>query len=550
MRKTTWILAGLVVLTVTLPYRLLSQPSTVIISPQSVGAPDWRENGFAPNSLPLSGNHPYQVRLASDGKIYYWTGSAWVETVGSASLTGVSPVAVSGGQVSLGTIGFGNLVGLCTGASRILLWASDGTVSCAAPQAGPTGATGPTGPQGIQGVTGAAGSTGPTGSSGIDGKTVRSGIGAPSNSLGVDGDFYIDTAISNIYGPRASGVWPSPVSLIGPVGATGSTGATGATGATGSTGPQGPAGVLNPLAAGSLASMALQVVQAGTGIYQPTTNTLGIGANAIDVMRFETVASGVNYFDVIPSATGGGSANGPTIKSTGSDASVDMNFDTKGTSSRYQFKIAGTTKADFTDVGGGDWRLRLTAGSLSTAGGAVLPSSFNGIIFNNDSGLYRVTSKVVASSDGGQNANGWFQWAGSKQLSANGTNATATLATTGISITVTIGRKYSFQCYLRVANSVAGEGMQVDFNGGTATATDFRAEVKLFDTALLKAQQVTALATAVSIATFAGDGEIEVHGSFEPGSSGTFIPRFAENTHSTGTATIYRGSNCIMQEGT
>ena len=61
---------------------------------------------------------------------------------------------------------------------------------------------------------------------------MRSGSGAPSAGLGVDGDFYIDTAADTIYGPKTSGSWGSPRSLVGP---------TGPAGAAGATGPQGPA---------------------------------------------------------------------------------------------------------------------------------------------------------------------------------------------------------------------------------------------------------------------------------------------------------------------
>jgi hypothetical protein len=64
---------------------------------------------------------------------------------------------------------------------------------------------------------GFAGGTGPAGA---DGLTVRSGSGAPSGGLGVDGDFYINTAASTIYGPKAGGAWGSPTSLVGPQGPT------------------------------------------------------------------------------------------------------------------------------------------------------------------------------------------------------------------------------------------------------------------------------------------------------------------------------------------
>jgi hypothetical protein len=73
-------------------------------------------------------------------------------------------------------------------------------------------------------LVGPQGATGTTGSAGVDGKTVRSGSGVPSNGLGVDGDFYINTAANTIYGPKASGVWGSSTSLVGPQGTTGANG--------------------------------------------------------------------------------------------------------------------------------------------------------------------------------------------------------------------------------------------------------------------------------------------------------------------------------------
>ena len=121
--------------------------------------------------------------------------------------------------------------------------------------AGPTGATGAMGVQGVQGPTGSmgpagvTGATGATGATGVDGKTVLNGTVAPTTE-GVDGDFYLDTATTTLYGPKAGGVWPpTGVSIVGPTGATGAAGATGATGpmgaigATGATGAPGTNGV-------------------------------------------------------------------------------------------------------------------------------------------------------------------------------------------------------------------------------------------------------------------------------------------------------------------
>ena len=58
---------------------------------------------------------------------------------------------------------------------------------------------------------------GTDGAAGADGNTILSGVVAPTNE-GVNGDFYINTATSTIYGPKAGGVWPAGVSLIGPAG--------------------------------------------------------------------------------------------------------------------------------------------------------------------------------------------------------------------------------------------------------------------------------------------------------------------------------------------
>lgn len=84
-------------------------------------------------------------------------------------------------------------------------------------------------PTSLVGPAGSDGAPGSNGSNGSDGKTVRNGSGAPSGGLGVDGDFYIDTAAWTIYGPKASGSWGSPASLIGAQGDAGAAGTNGYT---------------------------------------------------------------------------------------------------------------------------------------------------------------------------------------------------------------------------------------------------------------------------------------------------------------------------------
>jgi hypothetical protein len=110
------------------------------------------------------------------------------------------------------------------------------------------GPQGPQGDQGVQGIQGIQGAQGIAGLDGDDGRTILSGTIAPAGGTGTDGDFYIDTAASNLYGPKAAGAWGAATNLIGPQGAQGiqgiqgTQGIQGATGATGSTGATGPAG--------------------------------------------------------------------------------------------------------------------------------------------------------------------------------------------------------------------------------------------------------------------------------------------------------------------
>lgn len=136
----------------------------------------------------------------------------------------------------------------------------------------------------------------------------------------------------------------------------------------------------------------------------------------------------------------------------------------------------------------------------------------------------------------------------SSSLATNGTNATTTFATTGLSVSVVNGSIYEFTMILFVSDSVAAEGVKVDFNGGSATASNFRAHITSFDTALNLSSQVTSLSTSTSMGTFTGAGMIEVHGTITASADGTFIPRYAQASHAVGTLTIFAGSNLILRK--
>jgi hypothetical protein len=164
-----------------------------------------------------------------------------------------------------------------------------------------------------------------------------------------------------------------------------------------------------------------------------------------------------------------------------------------------------------------------------------------------DTGLSRLVAGVVAVGTGAASArDGWMQWAGQCYVASDQTNVTTTLASTTCSITVLATRKYAFTCSLFLSDSLAADGAKVSFGGGTATETNFRAQVTAFDSALNLSTQLDDLTDVASAATFTGDGNFEVHGSFESNGAGTWIPQFAQAAHTTGTLTLYRGSNCRM----
>lgn len=147
----------------------------------------------------------------------------------------------------------------------------------------------------------------------------------------------------------------------------------------------------------------------------------------------------------------------------------------------------------------------------------------------------------------------WVQQsAGRSALAGDYTNATAAFTNTALSINVITGRKYIFQVELFHIDSTAADGAQFDFNGGAATATNFRVHCLHFDqtAAVLKSTQAAALATVADSVASTGTGQnlTVCNGTFEPSSTGTFIVRAAQVAHTAGTLTVNRGSHIWVED--
>lgn len=233
--------------------------------------------------------------------------------------------------------------------------------------------------------------------------------------------------------------------------------------------------------------------------------------------------------------------DGNTISSTNANGKITLDPNGSGT---IDISSANVENASNVKDSASTYWLRSNA-DLRFSSAMVISWSLGNVDSGGDWGLARLVAGVGKVTDGSSGL-GWLQRAGQSYLAADATNATATLATTGLSVTVKSGRKYAFKCVLYVSDSVAAEGAQIDFGGGTATATNFRAHVTGFDTALTVNTQLSSLTGVASAGTFTGSGMMEIHGSFEPSANGTFIPRFAQNTHAAGTLTLFRGSHLLM----
>ena len=159
-------------------------------------------------------------------------------------------------------------------------------------------------------------------------------------------------------------------------------------------------------------------------------------------------------------------------------------------------------------------------------------------------------SAGVAKITNGSSGYAWLQQTqGRAALDADFTSTSATPANlSALTITLLAGRKYTFRMALRFSDSTAADGARFDFDGGTATATDFGVNCQVFDSALLVSLDATALATDLVATTTTGASKIVCDGSFTVNAAGTFIPRAGQEAASGGTLTVETGSYIWVED--
>lgn len=127
-------------------------------------------------------------------------------------------------------------------------------------------------------------------------------------------------------------------------------------------------------------------------------------------------------------------------------------------------------------------------------------------------------------------------------LTSDYTNATSTFSSTNLSLNVVAGVKYTLELRIFASNSVAADGFKIDFNGGSATMTEFVAG----SATSLVTGTTSSLSGTFSNGTLTGTNMVTISGSFKPSANGTFIVRGAENAHTTGTLTFGKGSSLVL----
>ncbi len=251
-------------------------------------------------NLPPTGNVVNDAYIVqSNGNMYVWNGTAWVDVgkiVGPTGPTGpTGAVGLTGPTGPTGATGITGATGPTGAAGSVGNFGPTGPT-------GTTGLTGPTGPTGAQGdastVAGPVGPTGPQGAaSTVAGPTGPTGIpGSASTVAGPTGPTGLQGAASTVAGPTGpTGSQGDASTVAGP------TGPTGVAGSVGNLGPTGPTGPTTYPAAGI-------AVSTGTAWNTSKASPSGVIVGTTDIQTVTAKTFG-NYTETVFAITDGATVN-------------------------------------------------------------------------------------------------------------------------------------------------------------------------------------------------------------------------------------------------
>lgn len=130
-------------------------------------------------------------------------------------------------------------------------------------------------------------------------------------------------------------------------------------------------------------------------------------------------------------------------------------------------------------------------------------------------------------------------------------NASTTLTPiTGLSFNLEAGKKYAGVAVIHCQDSLAIDGIKFDWQGGTAVETLFWDTLQLDagGAVVLGVTLGNALNVALNLTTLTGESIVRMEFSITVQTAGTFSPRFAQNLHTLGTASILPGSYVVLSE--
>lgn len=188
----------------------------------------------------------------------------------------------------------------------------------------------------------------------------------------------------------------------------------------------------------------------------------------------------------------------------------------------------------------------IAGGQLSLSGGRGTGTGLGGPVVLRTAPAGASGSALNALVDGAKlDTNSIFGLLCSQRVTSQFDKTNATLAAiTGLSVTVTAAKKYSFLIVLHMQESTTG-GIQFDFNGGSATMTDLIADVEVTGVSgagtSIDVYRASALTSAYSLDDGSGNYRAVIRGTFLVNAGGTFAPRFAQND-AAGTSSVLVGS--------
>jgi hypothetical protein len=167
------------------------------------------------------------------------------------------------------------------------------------------------------------------------------------------------------------------------------------------------------------------------------------------------------------------------------------------------------------------------------------------------SGANGAASHGMLDVEGDIWTSGFVQTGGTAKNTTDQTITSAVLAPMNLAnnVTITAGQTYKFTVTIFYQDTVTTDGIQFDMGAGTATATDTRWHCIITDNGnnvRLTTQNSGALGGVTQNTTAVGTSLLQIEGVVTPSGTGTLIPRFAQVAHTTGTLSIFHGSNIVV----